>query len=169
MRGENIILVGFMGSGKTSVGKLLSKRLNFEFKDTDEMIETLENNTINEIFRLHGERYFRDLETALLLSIKDTLKRTVLSTGGGMPVRESNRKLLKEIGHVVFLRTSVGTIAERLTGDKTRPLLKNGNLNETVEKLLAERTAYYEEAADIIVDTDNKSVEDIVNEILSSV
>ncbi len=169
MKGNNIILTGFMGSGKTSVGKLLSEKLNYDFKDTDEMIESLEDITINDIFRLHGEDFFRDLETSLLISVKDTLKNTVLSTGGGMPIRERNRKLLKEMGQVVFLRASEDSILKRLSGDTTRPLLKNGNPKETVERLLAQRTPYYEEAADVIIDTDNKTIEDIVSEVLNAI
>lgn len=169
MKKSNIILIGFMGSGKTSVGKLLSKQLNFDFKDTDEMIETLEYTTIKDIFKKHGEEFFRDLETTLLLSIKDTMKRTVLSTGGGMPIRERNRKLLKEMGQVVYLKTSASTVVERVSKDNTRPLLKTGDLNETVERLLNKRIPYYEEAADIIIETDNKTVEAIVNEIEKSI
>lgn len=166
MKNGNIILIGFMGSGKTSVGKLLSEKLKYEFRDTDEMIESLEDTTIKKIFRIHGEEFFRDLETTLLLSLRGALQRTVLSTGGGMPVRERNRKLLKEIGQVVYLRASRATIIDRLAGDKTRPLLEKGNLNETAGKLLDDRIPYYEEAADIIIDTDNRSVEDIVNAII---
>ncbi|CRZ33669.1 shikimate kinase [Herbinix hemicellulosilytica] len=169
MKGKNIILIGFMGSGKTSVGKILSEKLNYDFKDTDEMIETLEDTTINNIFRLHGEEFFRDLETTLLLSLKDTMRNTVLSTGGGMPVRESNRKILKEMGQVVFLRASADSILKRLSGDTTRPLLKNKNPKETAERLLAQRTPYYEEAADVIIDTDNKAIDDIVGEILNAI
>jgi len=166
MKVENIILIGFMGSGKTSAGRLLAERLHYDFKDTDDMIGVLENTTIANIFRLHGEDYFRELETNLLLSIKDSMKRTVLSTGGGMPIRERNRKLLKEMGHVVFLRASCDTIIKRVSGDTSRPILKKGNLNETVERLLAVRTPYYEEAADVIIDTDNKSIYRIVDEII---
>lgn len=165
MKGNNIILIGFMGSGKTSVGRLLSGRLGYEFKDTDEMIEAMEDTTINDIFRQHGEDFFRDLETTLLLSIKDSLKKTVLSTGGGMPVREINRELLKEIGQVVFLRTAFDTIVKRVSGDTTRPLLNKGNIYDTVGRLLAERTPYYEKAADVIVDTDNKTIDEIATEI----
>lgn len=166
MKGNNIILTGFMGSGKTSVGRLLAGRINYDFKDTDEMIETMEDTTIKEIFRIYGEGYFRDLETKLLLSVKDSLKETVLSTGGGMPIRPENRKILKEIGHVVFLRASSATVINRLSGDRTRPLLMNGSISETVEKMLAERTPYYIEAADVIIDTDNKSIDDIAGEII---
>lgn len=169
MKRKNIILIGFMGSGKSSVGRLLSKKLNYEFLDTDEMIESLEDMTIQKIFQLHGEKFFRDLETKLLLSIKDGLKRSVLSTGGGMPICETNRKLLKNMGQVVYLRTSQNTIIDRLSGDNTRPLLKEGNLKERVERLLNDRDPYYEEGADIIIDTDNKSIDEIVKEIMNNI
>lgn len=169
MARNNIILVGFMGSGKSSVGRILSDQLNYEFKDTDEMIESIEDTTIKKIFSQHGEEFFRDLETTLLLSIKDTLKKTVLSTGGGMPIYERNRKLLKSMGQVVFLRATRDTIIDRLTGDNTRPLLKGNKLEEKVDKLLCDRMFYYEEVADVIIDTDNKSIEDIVKEIIETI
>lgn len=166
MKGNNIILIGFMGSGKTSVGRHLSKHLNYDFKDTDEMIVSQENTPIQDIFSLHGEAYFRDLETKLLVSVKDSLALTVLSTGGGMPVRNENRNILKNMGQVVYLRASAATITDRLSGDKSRPLLKEGNINEKVERLLNERKTFYEEAADIIIDTDRKPVEEIAKEII---
>nr|WP_276929806.1 shikimate kinase [Herbinix luporum] len=160
------MLIGFMGSGKSSVGKLLSEKINYKYGDTDEIIENLEDMSIKKIFRIHGEDFFRDLETGLLLSIKDSLKKTVLSTGGGMPIFERNRELLKNMGHVVYLQASKSTIVERLSGDTTRPLLKGEKLEEKVEKLLSTRLKYYEEAADITINTDNKSIDDIAEEII---
>ena len=122
--------------------------------------------SIKKIFRIHGEDFFVILETSLLLSIKDSLKKTVLSTGGGMPIFERNRKLLKNMGHVVYLQASKSTIVERLSGDTTRPLIKGEKLEEKVEKLLSTRLKYYEEAADITINTDNKSIDDIAEEII---
>jgi shikimate kinase len=164
-RPDNIILIGFMGSGKSSVGKLLAKQLNYNYNDTDEMIEVREGIIINEIFSRYGEKYFRELETTLLLSLKNTLEKTVLSTGGGMPIIESNTKLLSMMGQVIYLRTSQSNIINRLSADTTRPLLKGENLKDKVEHLLTQRNSKYEEAADIIIDTDDKSIEDIVREI----
>ncbi|MDF2611929.1 MAG: Shikimate kinase, partial [Lachnospiraceae bacterium] len=106
---HNIILIGFMGSGKTSVGERLAKRLSYQFRDTDQLIESRAGDSINHIFELRGEDYFRTLETNLLLEIKPTLSNTVLSTGGGLPLQEQNTKLLKEIGYVVYLKASKET------------------------------------------------------------
>lgn len=167
-REDNIILIGFMGSGKSSVGKLLASRINYNFMDTDELIEVKQGTTISEIFSTNGEEYFRDLETDLLLSLKDKMTKTVLSTGGGMPIKDKNIELLGNMGHVIYLRASQGTIIERVLGDTKRPLLKGNNLKETVERLLTPRILHYERAADIIIDTDDFLLEDIVEKILEA-
>ena len=167
-RADNLILIGFMGSGKTSVGKLLAKELGYQFGDTDDMIEAQEGMTVGKIFSRHGEELFRDLETTLLLAINSSLRKTVLSTGGGMPINDRNIKLLRNMGQVIYLRASQATIIERVSGDTKRPLLKGNNLKETVEKLLTPRILYYERAADIIIDTDDFLVKDIVEKILEA-
>lgn len=167
-REDNIILIGFMGSGKTSVGKLLASTINYEFRDTDDMIEAKENLAISKIFDDNGEKYFRDLETDLLLSLKDKMTKTVLSTGGGMPIKDINVKILGYMGQVIYLRASQRSIIKRVSGDTTRPLLKGDNLKESVDRLLSQRTSSYEHAADIIIDTDDLIIEDIVDEILKA-
>lgn len=165
MKRTNIVLIGFMGSGKSSVGKLLAKKLGYQFKDTDEMIVSREGIEVQEIFSRYGEEFFRNLETRLLMSIMDTLERTVLSTGGGIPILDKNVSLLRLIGPVVYLRASQRTIIDRLSGDTTRPLLKGENFEDKVELLLSKRTSIYERAADIIIDTDHKSIDEIVGNI----
>lgn len=167
MSANNIILIGFMGSGKTSVGRQLADRMGYLFKDTDEMISAKENMDIQGIFHSYGEEYFRGLETSLLETIMDNIDRTVLATGGGIPIRDRNVKLLHIMGHVIYLRTSRSTIVDRLSGDTSRPLLKGKNLSTKVESLLSSRASIYERAADIIIDTDDKSIDDIIKEILS--
>ncbi len=167
-RPDNIVLIGFMGSGKSSVGKLLSKRLGYQFKDTDDMIEAEEGTSIGEIFSSRGEESFRDLETALLLSQEGLLERTVLSTGGGMPLREDNCKLLRMIGQVIYLQASQSTIISRLANDNKRPLLKGDKLKNKVNSILNSRISIYEKAADIIIDTNNKKIADIVEDILEA-
>jgi shikimate kinase len=162
---NNIILIGFMGSGKTSVGRLLADRTGYYFKDTDELIVDKEGREIEEIFHTHGEDYFRNLETELLETVMDDLDKTVLSTGGGIPVRDRNVNLLRKMGHIIYLRTSTSTIIKRLAGDTSRPLLQGDNPSEKVERLLSSRVPIYERAADIIIDTDDKSKAQIVNEI----
>lgn len=166
MLADNIILIGFMGSGKTSVGKKLAESIGYDFKDTDEMIVSSEGKEIQEIFLKHGEEMFRKLESRLLLSIMDTLEMTVLSTGGGMSLRDKNVNLLRLMGQVIYLRASTSTIVDRLSDDTSRPLLKGENQQEKVERLLEERDPIYEKAAAIIIDTDGKNIDEIVKEIL---
>ncbi|NLJ96140.1 MAG: shikimate kinase [Clostridiales bacterium] len=167
-RVDNIILIGFMGSGKSSVGKLLANKVNYDFMDTDELIEVKQGTTISEIFSTNGEEYFRDLETDLLLSLKDKMRKTVLSTGGGMPIRDKNIKLLRKMGQVIYLSASKNTIIERVSKDTSRPLLNVNNIGETVDRLLGLRIPIYEKAADIIINTDKFSLEDIVAKILQA-
>jgi|LSQX01.3.fsa_nt_gb shikimate kinase len=166
MGSENIILIGFMGSGKSSVGKRLAEKLGYNFRDTDEMIVATEGLEIQEIFRKYGEVLFRNLETTLLVSITDTLEKTVLSTGGGIPTIDRNINLLRVMGQLIYLQASKNTIIERLAGDTTRPLLMGENPKERIEKLLNERRPIYERAADVIINTDRKTIDDIVNEII---
>ncbi len=165
---HNIILIGFMGSGKTSVGKVLAKRLSYHFCDTDQMLEQKTGDTISHLFSLHGEEYFRDLETNLLIEMVPDLHRTVLSTGGGLPIRPKNTDILKEMGYVIFLKASKATTVSRLLGDATRPLLQGDELETRVEQMLEIRTPMYEKAAHEIIVTDNKSVQDLVDMIMDS-
>ena len=118
---ENIILTGYMGSGKTTVGKNVAKLKAYTFLDTDEMIVQQQRRSINEIFATEGEQAFRDMETALLRQLIDEKReRIVLSTGGGMPLRAENRQLLSKLGKVVYLKASPATIYNRIKGDTTR-------------------------------------------------
>lgn len=162
---DNIILIGFMGSGKTSVGIRLAKRLDFDFCDTDQIIEKEYGKSISSIFAEKGEEYFRRLETKTIEEMRGKLHRCVLSVGGGLPMREGNGEKLKQLGHVVFLRSGKETILERLKGDTTRPLLAGEDPGGRVEELLKVRTPIYEEASHIAVDTDDRSFEDIIEEI----
>lgn len=170
----NIILIGFMGCGKSTFGKWLAHKQQMDFLDTDEFIEKLEGCTINEIFKKQGEAYFRDLETKVLRMLlgkeeemgKGLIKSTVISVGGGMPVREENQKLLKQIGKVVFLDTSVDELVRRLKGDETRPLLQGEDLKGRIENLMDARLDIYEDTADIIVGTDGKTMYEIYEELM---
>lgn len=163
---KSIILIGFMGSGKTSVGKRLSQFEKLPFLDSDEEIERQHQMKISELFQLHGEDHFRGLETEFLKSKREDSVECVLSVGGGLPIRPENRDLLREIGLIVYLKATRETITERLSRDKTRPLLQGGNLEERVQELLEARSHIYEELADIIVETDNRTIDDICNEII---
>ncbi len=165
---QNIILIGYMGSGKTSVGKVLAKRLSYRFYDTDELLEQKAEDTISQIFSVHGEEYFRNLETKLLEELSLDMNETVLSTGGGLPLRKQNAELLKEMGYIVFLKATKQTTMNRLQGDITRPLLQGDDLEKKVEQMLALRTPIYEKIAHRIVKTDGESVNDIVNIIMEA-
>ena len=164
MKNGNIILIGFMGSGKTSFGRYLNHNRNFGFIDTDEFIEKQEGRSINEIFSTDGEEAFRDMDSKLikLLSLD-----TVIGVGGGLPIREENGKLLKQLGTVIYLRASVDTLVSRLSGDTKRPLLKGGDLREKIQTLMAKRADIYEERADIIVDTDDCTLQSLYERLMN--
>ena len=162
---NNIILVGFMGSGKTSVGKALAKRMGYYFLDTDARIEQEEQQTIPAIFDTKGEAYFRDRETLLLNSFLTSLGDTVLSTGGGIPIREQNRELLKRLGFVVFLKASDDTIIRRLRGDTSRPLLAGEALEDKVERLQRERGPIYSASSHYIIAADDLSPTELADRI----
>lgn len=158
---KNIILIGFMGSGKTTVGFKLSYKLRTPVEDTDKIIENREGKSIKDIFAENGEAYFRALETQILQELTGRQYTRIYSVGGGTPVKEENRKLLKECGTVVYLRNKPETIYERLKDDTTRPLLQCENPLEKIRELLASRKDAYEDCADIIIDTDEMSLEEV--------
>lgn len=163
---QNIILTGFMGSGKTSVGLKLSYKLQTPVEDTDKLIEQREERSISEIFAQEGEAYFRELETALLKEISERAYARIISVGGGTPVRVENRRLLKQCGMVVYLRIQPETVYERLKNDTTRPLLQCENPLEKIRSLMKARAVAYEECADVIVDVDECSAEEIVEQVM---
>ena len=166
----NIILEGFMGSGKSTVSEILSDKLDLELIDTDEAIEEAEGRKISDIFEQDGEETFRDMETGLVeMMVSDHMRETVISLGGGLPVREKNRELLKKVGKVVYLRTAPETVYDRLKGDDTRPLLKSEDPLARIKELQDKRGKIYEEAADIIVDTDGKTPAEVADEIISAI
>ncbi len=160
------VLTGYMGSGKSSVGRKMSYRIRAPFMDTDSIIERRAGKTINEIFADEGENAFRDMETECLREILQKEKgRFILSTGGGMPVREENRELMHRIGTVVYLKCSPETVYERLKGDTKRPLLAKDASLEKITAMLREREGIYESNADIVVECDGKGLEEILDEI----
>ncbi len=164
---RNIILEGFMGSGKTTVSELLADRLDLELMDTDAAIEESEKRSISSIFETEGEEAFRDMETELLkMIVSDHLRNMVISLGGGLPLREENRKLLKEAGKVVYLKARPETVYDRIKGDTTRPLLQSEDPMARIKELQAVRSDIYEAASDITIDTDDKTPAEIVDEII---
>lgn len=165
MKRNNVVLIGFMGSGKSTVGLRLSYRLRRCVEDTDKMIERREKISIKEIFATKGEEAFRQMETDLLKELGEKLNNHILAVGGGTPVREENRALLKELGTVIYLRAQADTVCKRLKNDTTRPLLQGENPRERVAELLEARKEAYESSADIIIDVDDLTMEEIVGKI----
>lgn len=165
---KNIILIGFMGSGKTTIGKALEEKTDMTFVDTDELIEAYEGCKISEIFADKGEAYFRRLENETLKELLESTDNKVISTGGGIITNQDNIPLLKQLGKVYYLKIKPETVVKRLEGDKTRPLLMGENKLVKVEQLMSGRKELYEMAADKTIDTDYLSVNEIVDIILEN-
>jgi shikimate kinase len=161
---DNIFLVGLMGAGKTSVGKLLARRLGKTFFDSDHEIERTTGVRIPVIFEIEGEAGFRARESRVLATLAKS-SGVVLATGGGAVLAEDNRKLLSQHGTVVYLRASPQDLWQRTRHDRNRPLLQTANPLEKLEALFSERDALYREIADVIVDTSNQSVSSLAHRL----
>lgn len=163
---KNIILIGFMGAGKTAVGRAMAQKLGWGFVDTDQEIEKLTGLTVNEIFRRYGERRFRSEESLMAVKVCRR-QRLVIATGGGMVLDPNNVKNLKSNGLLVWLKVSPEMVMKRVgrrTGE--RPLLRGRPTIDQVSELLGQREALYAAAADIVVENDNRSMDDLIKEIL---
>ncbi|MGN1085261.1 MAG: shikimate kinase [Lachnospiraceae bacterium] len=165
MKKENIVLIGFMGCGKSTVGKKLANALQYRFLDTDALIEETCQKEISRIFAEDGEAAFRQAETDTLRGLKKEAEHCVIATGGGMPMREENARYLREIGTVIFLEAEIETILERLQDDTQRPLAAGEDREQRLKKLYAERLPVYRAAADVCIDTEGKSFYGIIQEI----
>lgn len=165
---KNIVLIGFMGCGKSTIGVRLSYRLRRCLTDTDKLIERQENRSISDIFAQDGEEYFRQLETQVLEKLAQNAHHQIISLGGGTPVREENRPLMKKIGTVVYLRIKPETVYERLKNDTTRPLLQGENPLQKIKELLGQRNSIYEACADVIVDVDDLDIGSVLNRVLDA-
>lgn len=168
-RRNSIVLVGFMGSGKTSVGLRLSYRLHRPVEDTDKLIERQEGRTVSDIFAAEGEAYFRSLETKLLRELAETDWPRIYSVGGGTPVQPCNRELLRSLGTVVYLRVRPETVYERLKGDTTRPLLQCSDPLAQIREMLESRREAYEAVAHVILDVDSMSLTEITDRIAGKI
>ncbi len=163
---KNVSIIGFMASGKSTIGKALADRLSYKFVDTDELIEKKEGRSIKNMFETGGEGYFRDAESRMVEEVC-AMEGLVVSTGGGAILRSRNVDVLRKSSTVVWLRANRETILENLRRSAdVRPLMKKGEQEAKVDKMLFERAPKYENAAHFIMDVDGKSVEDIVVEIL---
>lgn len=163
---QNIILIGPMGSGKTTVGKQLAKRLRLDFVDSDHMIEDRCGVSISTIFDIEGEDGFRKRETKMLTELCERAG-VVLATGGGAITSEENRILLRK-GFVIYLKTSIETQIARTQKNQNRPLLDNVDAEEKLKQLMAERGTLYEQEADLVVVSGDRVVSKVVDEIVEA-
>ena len=160
MSKSSVFLIGMMGAGKSTVGRHLAKALNYKFLDTDQLIEKQENRTIEAIFKESGESYFRNLERDIINQFDN--KTCVYSTGGGLPIYNKNIDKLKDIGQVIYLKTSTGELLKnRIKNNSSRPMFQDAI---SFENLFKQREPIYYEA-DFVVTTDFKTPEEIASEI----
>ena len=163
--GYNIVLIGFMGAGKTTVSEHLSAMFGMDIIEMDKEIADREKMSIPDIFSSYGEEYFRELETKLLIELQNR-KNAIISCGGGTALREQNVAEMKKNGRVVLLTASPETIYERVKDSEDRPVLKGRKSVAGIAKLMSQRREKYESAADIVVQTDHKTVQQICEELI---
>jgi shikimate kinase len=161
---RNIILVGFMGSGKTTIAMKLSHRLKMAYVSTDNLIEKKEKATINEIFTKKGEEYFRDVESGIIREVC-AMDNSVIDTGGGVVLKDENWLNMKECGITICLTADEDTIMSRTKKYKHRPLLNVGDPKQKIRSLLAKRTPFYAKA-DYCIDTGSLTVNQVVDKIV---
>lgn len=160
---SNLALIGFMGTGKTSVGRLVAEALGFEFLDTDELIQSRTNRTIADIFAKEGEPAFRELERQVVRELS-TRERTVISTGGGLPTNEENLAALKSFALVVCLWAGPEKIWERVRHQSHRPLLHDPDPQKKIHDLLEARKPFYQQA-DVLMNTEQRSAREVAQQI----
>lgn len=162
----NIVLIGFMGTGKSTIGKELSKQLTMDFIDIDEEIEKKENMAIREIFNKYGEQHFREIENNMVKLISK-VENTVISCGGGVVLNPDNIEFLKNNGKIILLEASSEEILQRIKEDSNRPLLKGNMSLDHINEILEKRHLLYKNAADTVINTDKKEIKEICSEIIS--
>ncbi|MEN8774757.1 MAG: shikimate kinase [Akkermansiaceae bacterium] len=164
---KNIILIGFMGTGKSTIGRNLSQTFGYPLIDTDQLIVEQQGRPIAQIFEENGEQAFRDIETKLLQSLH---KHTghIIATGGGIIGRPENRLILRELGYVVWLIARPSEILERTSRNSNRPLLNNDDPEKTIRDLLEVRSPLYRDTAHLGIETDNLSFDEVTTGIIES-
>lgn len=168
LRGLNIYLIGMMGSGKSTVGELLAKKLNYRFLDTDAIIEKITEKTINQIFTQEGEASFRKLESNILQEVSAYI-RTVVATGGGIILCQDNWSYLRD-GMVIWLDVPLDVLVKRLINDDTRPLLLHQkDLRAKLQDLRKQRKSLYQQGDIRLRITDNDTPEEIVEKLLKEI
>jgi len=162
---DNIILIGPMGAGKTTIGRNLAKQLHKKFFDSDQEIEKQTGAAINLIFEIEGEEGFRDRESRIIETLTQR-RNIVLATGGGVILREKNRRALRRSGTVIYLHTPIETQLKRTTSSKHRPLLLTDDPVERLSSLMSIREPWYRQEADIIVRSNDRSPHSVVRELM---
>lgn len=164
---NNIYIIGMMGAGKSTIGRLLSDETGKEFIDSDDyLIDKSKYKTINDIFEKKGEDYFRSLESKAIEEISK-LNGYIVATGGGIILNPFNIKVMKETGIVIYLNSTIDNLVKNLYNSKSRPLLNNSELESKIRELLDYRQEKYKKASDYLVDVSFKTKEDIIKEILN--
>jgi len=166
MQKRNIYLVGPMGAGKSTIGRVLAAELHLGFRDSDKVIEDRTGADIPWIFDMEGEEGFRDRESAVLEELSNG-QDFVIATGGGIILRPQNREMMKSSGYVCYLTASIDQLVERTARDKKRPLLQVENPRQKIIDLVALRDPLYREAADFVINTDRRSPKLVAQEISS--
>jgi len=163
---RNVVLIGFMGTGKSSVGRELARRWGFRFLDTDSIIRSQCGKSISEIFSVFGESFFRDQEFATLTKLLHC-HRSVIATGGGIVIQPRNVDLLGKLGTTIWLKADQTTILERVSRNKNRPLLQTTDPETAIARLLTERGPLYESAADLVVDSSGLSHQEVAERVIA--
>ena len=161
---KNIFIIGSMGSGKTSIGKMLAKNNNLSFLDTDHEIIRDCGYSIPDIFEKFGEEYFRELETKQLKKMYG-MKNHVISTGGGIILQKQNIELIKDLGIIIFLDISINSQIDRVKNRKNRPLINDNNLKDNLLSLKKTRDPIYKSISNYIIDVSGKERDQVINEI----
>lgn len=164
----NIFLIGFMGCGKSTIAKALQEKLGMEIMEMDAEIVRRQKMTIAEIFEKHGEKYFRDVESELLQELKSE-DHKIVSCGGGVVIRSENSDYMRKSGRVVLLTATPETVYERVKDSKDRPILNQNMSVSHIAQLMEQRREMYQRAAEITIQTDGKSAEEIADEILEKI
>ena len=165
LAGRNLVLIGFMGSGKSSVGRELAKRWNFRFIDTDAMIRHKYDLSIPDIFAIHGENFFREAEYQALVRLRG-ISSTIIATGGGIVIQPRNLPLLRILGPVVWLCADQTTILDRVGKSAHRPMLNQADPEESVTRLLNERAPLYQKAADLRIETSGLTHREVADRVV---
>ncbi len=166
---SHLYLIGMMGSGKTVTARRLAALLGYEFSDLDDMIEKKSGSTIAQIFSEKGEPFFREEEATILKAVSlPSAPSKVVATGGGIVLRPENVERMHSTGKVVFLKTSLETLWQRVKQNKERPLLAGNDPKQVLAKIFAERAALYEKASDFSVDTDGQKAESVARKIFET-